>query len=500
MLPLLTPAQMYALEKAHFAAGMPTLDAMENASASFIDELNRFAGPLAGKRIIVACGSGNNGGDGYAAARLAHRLGAEVSLLPMTPIEALHGDAFINAHRAVDAIHLPIILPGELASLQPPDIWIDALFGIGLNRAMPEAFRPLIERMESDRASGSIIASVDIPSGLNAETGQIEQFAVHADLTVTFQSAKTGHYLLDGMDCSGKLVVRSIGMNRFPTANAARLIEAQDPSSAFPHRKHNSHKGTYGHLLVVAGSFGMTGAAMYTAHAALRSGAGLVSIACPRSIVPILQAVLPAAMCIPLPEQDGAISADGLPILQEALYGKTAVAVGPGLSTKASPSIIEEVLTCGLPAVIDADALNLISRHEHLKILLRPHHVITPHPGEARRLCPGCTGNPLADAELLHSLNAVALLKGASTVIRSNQTFISASGSPGMAAGGSGDVLAGLIGALLAAGVSPDTAAWSASEIHGRCGELAERHVNPVSMTAGDLIEYLPEAIGELYH
>jgi len=499
MMPLLTPAQMYALEKAHFDAGMPTLVAMENASAAFIDELNRFAGPLAEKRIVVACGSGNNGGDGYAAARIAHGLGAEVSLLPMTPIEALRGDASVNALRAVHELHLPIVHCEELASLKRPDIWIDALFGIGLSRAMPEALRPLIERMESDRASGSIIASVDVPSGLNAESGRIEQFAVHADLTVTFQYAKTGHYLLDGMDCTGKLVVRGIGMDRFPPAGSARLIEAQDPSAAFPHRKHNSHKGTYGHLLVVAGSFGMTGAAMYTAHAALRAGAGLVSIACPQSIVPILQTVLPAAMCIPLPEQDGAVSSAALPIIKEALRGKTAAAAGPGLSTRAAPSIIEEVLSCGLPAIVDADALNIISCHEHLKKLLRPHHIITPHPGEARRLCPGCTGNPLADAELLRALNAVVLLKGAATVIRSGQTFISASGSPGMAAGGSGDVLSGVLGALLASGVSPETAAWSASELHGRCGELAERHINPVSMNAGDLIEHLPCAIGELY-
>jgi len=495
---VLTPAQMYALEKDHFDSGMPTLYAMENAASAFVDELIHFCGPLEGKRIIVACGSGNNGGDGYAIARLAHENGAIVTLLPMSPVDRLRGDALINARRAIDELKLSCITPDDLRLLYSPDVWVDALFGIGLNRPMPHEYRRLVQMIAQHRSKGSIVASVDVPSGLNAETGRIEGFAVHADLTVTFQYAKVGHFLLDGMDCTGKLVVRDIEMQSFLPDRPAYLIEPSDPEEAFPRRRRNSHKGTYGHLLVVAGSFGMTGAAMYAAHAALRSGAGLVTIACPRSIVPMLQTLIPAAMCIPLPESDGAVSAEALPVLEAAFHGKSAVVVGPGLSTRAASCIIRAVLESDLPAVVDADALNLIALHTELRSLLRPHHVITPHPGEARRLCPDCTGDPLRDAERLAQLNAVVLLKGAASVIRRENTFISASGSPGMAVGGSGDVLSGVIGALLAGGTAPETAAWAGSELHGRCGELAEKKLPAASMNPSDLIAELPSAIAEL--
>ena len=496
---LLTPAQMYALEARHFDDGMPTLTAMENAAAAFSEELIGFCSSVVGKRICVACGGGNNGGDGYAAARLLHKAGASVSLLAMTAPEKLRGDALINARRAIVEQKIPLYSEKQLSDISRPDIWIDALFGIGLNRPMSEAYLPLIQRMERDRAAGSIIACVDVPSGLNAESGQIEGFAVHADLTVTFQYPKCGHFLLDGLDCVGELRVCDIGMNKFEPENRILLVEASDPKIAFPVRRHNSHKGTYGHVLVIAGSFGMAGAAAYAAHAALRSGAGLVSIACPRSVVPILQTILPAAMCIPLPETDGAISADAYPILQNALIGKSAVIVGPGLSVRAHPSAVRAALECGLPAVIDADALNLIARNSELQALLNEHHVLTPHPGEARRLCPDCTGHALEDIHLLRTLGAIALLKGASTLICGKCTYLSASGSPGMATGGSGDVLSGILGALLAQGIDPEIAAWCASELHGRCGELAQERLPAACMTASDLIDELPRAVAELY-
>ena len=499
MKPLLTPAQMYALEAHHFSAGMPTLTAMENAAAAFADELIRFCGPIAGKRICAACGGGNNGGDGYAAARLLSEAGAQLTLLAMTPPERLHGDALLNARRAILDCRLPVFSADHLSDIPRPDIWIDALFGIGLNRPMSDAYLPLIHRMNADRAAGSIIAAVDVPSGLNAESGQIEGFAVHADLTVTFQHPKCGHYLLDGMDCVGELRIRSIDMNDSPLENYVWLVEPSDPKLAFPVRRHNSHKGTYGHVLVIAGSFGMAGAAAYAAHAALRSGAGLVSVACPHSIVPILQTILPAAMCIPLPETNGTVSADAYPLLTDILRTKSAVIVGPGLSLRADPSAVRAVLESGLPAVIDADALNLISRHAELQTLLNDHHVLTPHPGEARRLCPDCTGHALEDIHLLRTLGAVVLLKGSASVICGKQTYLSASGSPGMATGGSGDVLAGIIGALLAQGIEPEQAAWCASELHGRCGELAGQHIPAVCMTASDLIAELPRAVAELY-
>ena len=495
MKPLLTPAQMYALEARHFADGMPTLTAMENAAQAFVREITRRTGSLSGKRIHIACGAGNNAGDGYAIARLAHESGALVSVIAMTPVEKLRGDALVNARRIAGELHLPILPPDALNQLPVPDWWVDALFGIGLNRPLGEEYLPLLNRMQKDRQQGAKVAAVDVPSGLNAGSGVCEGPAVQADLTVTFQYPKTGHCLMDGMDMTGELIISDIGMTQFAPDSPAYLVEPCDPAICFPARRHNSHKGTYGHLLVVAGSFGMAGAAAYTAHAALRSGAGLVTIACPASVVPVLQTVLPAAMCIPLPEKDGAISAEAEPFLLDALHGKSAAVVGPGLSRRADKRAVRTVLESGLPAVIDADGLNLLSMNPELMKLLRPHHVLTPHPGEAVRLCPECGKDPLKACHRLKELGATALYKGPSTVIEGKSVFISASGSPGMAVGGSGDVLSGILGAFIASGIDPQTAAWAASEIHGQCGEKAAQRLTEHAMNASDLIDQLPEVI-----
>lgn len=171
MLPLLTPAQMYALEARHFAAGVSSLDAMERAAQVFVEELARRCGSLQAKHVAVACGSGNNAGDGYAIARLLHQLGAQVILCPARPVDALRGDALINAQRAVHELSIPCCSPDSLGS---PDVWVDALFGIGLNRPMSDLYFPFLDRMEQDRLAGSVVASVDVPSGLNAESGRIE--------------------------------------------------------------------------------------------------------------------------------------------------------------------------------------------------------------------------------------------------------------------------------------------------------------------------------------
>ena len=227
----------------------------------------------------------------------------------------------------------------------------------------------------------------DIPSGLNGNTGRAYDPCVQADITLTFQLPKHGHFLQDGLDACGEVITADVGFPEhiFPDARAA-LLQPCDLRHYFPPRRRNIHKGSCGHLLIIAGSVGMAGAAALCAKAALRSGTGLVSIACPEEILPILQIHAPCAMCIPLPQEGGAISAEALPVLQEAFTGKSAIAIGPGLSKRVPPQIIRAVLECELPAVIDADALNIIAESPDLMALLKPHHVITPHPGEAARL------------------------------------------------------------------------------------------------------------------
>lgn len=276
-------------------------------------------------------------------------------------------------------------------------------------------------------------------------------------------------------------------------------ITMDDLRAALLPRPRDAHKNDFGHLLIIAGSRGMAGAALIATAAALRSGAGLTTVACPQSLLSISQIAQPCAMCVPLPEEDGAIAASAVPILKNALAGKTALAIGCGLSLRASAEIVRFALGCGLPAAIDADALNLIARDDSLRVLLRPHHVITPHPGEAARLLGRSVRSCLEDARALHALGATALLKGATSYIVGAHDWASESGNVGMAKGGSGDALTGVLGALLAQGYPPETAAWMASEIHGRAGERASTRFGIVSMTPQDTVDALIDIFRELY-
>ena len=493
---LITPQAMRAGEARYFAtSGVPSIEVMERAAAALAHVIS--AELPEGASIYFACGTGGNGGDGSACARLLRDRYNCIIVQPRSPKSP---DAIVNLRRAMDC---GVTVTDDAAKLPAPDAWVDALFGTGLTRAPGGAEAALIGRINADHAHGARVYAADVPSGLNGETGAAYDPCVHADASVTFQFLKTGMTLADGLDACGEITVADVG---FPTEgfdlNTAALIGPDDLSSILKKRPRNIHKGDCGHLLIVAGSFGMAGAAALCARAALRSGAGLVSIACPRSIVPILQTLAPQAMCIPLAEEDGAISAESLPALEAALRGKSAVAIGPGLSRRADAGVLRSVLEIGLPAVIDADGLNILSEQRELMRLLKSQHVLTPHPGEAARLlgCP-CT-NPIADAAALCELGASVLLKGAASVIRSPESpaaCVSASGCQGMARGGSGDVLTGILGALLAdrRGVNPAHAAACASEIHGLAGELAQRRYGARAMNAADILEFLPEVFRE---
>ena len=504
MLRLISPADMQASEKHYFeTSGVPSIDIMERAAQALADTaLARF--PDA-KTIYIACGPGGNGGDGYACARMLVQAGKACKIYASAPAKS--ADAVENARRAKEA-GIEIII-GELPQ-DAPDLWIDCIYGTGLSRA-PEGFAlDLLSRICANQVrQHSRLIACDIPSGLNGQTGEAYPLCPYADITVTFQLGKHGLYLQHGLDRCGEIIVADVGFPEeiFPQ-DLIRLIETSDIHQHIPRRYRNIHKGSCGHLLIIAGSAGMAGAAALCAKAALRSSVGLVTIACPQSIVPILQIHAPCAMCIPLPEKNGAICADALPILLEAFPGKNAVAIGPGLSRKVPPEIIRAVLESELPAVIDADALNILSENPDLKGSLKYHHVITPHPGEAARLLVRPCSDPVADAQALSALGATAVLKGASRVICGKKSIlISTSGSNGMARGGSGDVLTGLMGGLLAikeanrhrAGIdlsllpsSIANAAACACEIHGLAGELAQEKYGR-SMNAADIIEFLPE-------
>lgn len=499
MKPLITPSQMRAMEQRCFAGtGTPSIELMEVAARSLNVAIARHYGLE--KTVYFACGPGGNGGDGYACARMYAKIGGKCALFPAAPAKA--PDAIANREKAL-AMGIPELSPN--ADAPAPDIWVDALYGTGLSRAPEGPAADLIRRMNADRPLGAKTVAVDIPSGLNGLTGAAFEPCAVADLTVTFQFEKTGHALADGLDVCGEIEVADIGIpDAFFPEGMATLVDRVSALSGLPPKPRNAHKGKNGHLLIVAGSVGMAGAAALCARAALRSGAGLVTVACPASIVPVVQTLAPCAMALPLPEKDGAISPEAVDVLRPALAGKHAVACGCGLSRRAAPEVIKLLLECGLPALLDADALNLIAEGPALKALLRPHHLVTPHPGEAARLLGRRLTDPLADALALNGLGCQALLKGATTVIPVNGTpWLSASGSAGMAKGGSGDVLTGLTGGLMAqyaaaaplAGTHLAICAACASELHGRAGEIAAAKLGVRGMCAEDLIDALPEAL-----
>ena len=307
---LITPAAMKAMEQRYFTGtGTSSIDLMERAARALCDSLLRRFGR--NETVAFACGPGGNGGDGYACARLYAQMGGKALIFsagqPRTP------DAIENLNRA-RTVGVPEATMEAIS--EAPGVWVDALYGTGLSRAPEGLAAALIRRMNRDRARGSKTVAVDIPSGLNGATGAAFQPCVRADVTVTFQFAKAGHWLGDGLDVTGDLEMADIGIPaQFFPKNLAGLMESADVRAFLPRRPRNLHKGQNGHLMIVAGSFGMAGAAVLCARAALRSGAGLVTVACPESVVPILQTLAPCAMCVPLPEADGALAGEAADVL-----------------------------------------------------------------------------------------------------------------------------------------------------------------------------------------
>lgn len=494
MKPLISPAAMREGEERYFReSGVKSIDVMERAAQALADKI-RSELPV-GSVICFACGTGGNGGDGTACARLLHN---QYRCTILRPREPKTPNAIENLRRAKECgIEILTEAPDDA-----PDAWVDALFGTGLSRAPEGAEASLIQIINTHHQSGSKVFSADIPSGLNGATGKAYDPCIRTDHTVAFQYIKTGLVLADGLDVCGEITVADVGFpaSAFPHyVMDSDLLEPSDLRRLLPPRPRNIHKGNCGHLLIVAGSYGMAGAAAMCAKAALRSGVGLLTIACARSIVPILQTLVPQAMCIPLDEDDGAISIAALPKLKDALRGKDAVVVGPGLTRRVPPEIIRTVLESEITAIVDADALNILSEHCELLSLLNENHVITPHPGEAARLIPDLdTSDPVAAAKALNKLGPTALYKGASCIVTDGEmTFVSRSGCCGMARGGSGDILCGIMGALLAEKPRGNTAftVARASEIHGLAGELAQQKYGSRSMNALDIVEFLPEVL-----
>ncbi len=495
MRPVLSASQMRLAEKTVFDTGVSPYSLMEKAGHALAEQALRLLGP--GETAVFACGSGGNGGDGYAAARVLSQMGARAVALSVYP--PLSADCRKSCGLAKASV-FALCDCSALDTLPRPGLWVDCVFGIGLNRAPDETARRVFCRMNADKQKGSRILCCDIPSALDSDTGEYYPDCPEADMTLSFQFAKLGQLLGRGKDVSGKLEIADIGIpDIYVSAESAKLVEDCDVKAALPMRRPSSHKNDFGHLLIFAGSRGMAGAASLCAMSASRSGAGLVTVACAESCLDIVQTLAPTAMCLPLPETDGMINDSASEKLAQALRGKTAFAAGPGLGRGASKQCLRALLESGLKGVLDADALNIISEDGQLKSLLCGRHAVTPHPGEAGRLA-GKAGLPQMEyADIISAFGCAALIKGAGSVIKGEGLRIVSGGVSGMSKGGSGDVLTGIVGSLLAQGLSSETALWAGAHIHALAGRLASEKLGDVSMLPTDLIDQLPQAFMHVY-
>ncbi len=486
---------------------------MENAGAAvarIVDERYPSA-----RRIVVLCGRGNNGGDGFVVAR---RLGARAEAILLGRRDAVEGDAALHLRACDRAGGRVSIAPDEAswAALVPrveeADLLVDAVLGTGL-KAQPRGLTVrAIEAIARRFEAGVPVVAVDVPSGLPSDAGTCDWPSAPATLTVTFAAAKRCHVLPPACDRVGEWLVADIGIP--PSCLAASepalfLLEDADAASAFPPRRRSAHKGDFGHVLIVAGSLGKTGAAVLAASGALRGGAGLVTIATPEPCLPFVAPARVEAMTEALAATStGGLSDQALERLLELAGERDAVVIGPGLGTHRKTRALVQafVRACPVPLVIDADGLNALAPSEGapgaLAALKRePATILTPHPGEMGRLI----GRPTQDVQdsrpeiagaLARGTGAIVVLKGARTVVAepAGRAAVAWTGNPGMATGGTGDVLAGLTGALLARHGAL-LAATAAVVVHGRAGDLAARDKGEEGMTAVDLAEALPAAI-----
>lgn len=511
---LVTAAEMREIDRqAIEVIGLPGVVLMENAGRGAADAIERrFAAHRPGP-VLVLAGRGNNGGDGFVVARHLLNRGWQVATLVLAAAEQVTGDAAIHLQallRGEGAVHYAGTSEALVAYLaeRRPRLLVDALLGTGLNSEVRDL---IAEAIDWINGAALPVVALDLPSGVDATSGQVLGRAVRADLTVTFAFAKVGQASGPGAGLIGELVTVDIGIPRTlldQVSDFHLLVDADVARQLVPARPVTGHKGTFGHLLVVAGSLGKSGAAAMTAEGGLRVGAGLVTAACPASIQEVLAIKLTEVMTVPLPDRAGVLEAAALSLIEGLWLDKQAVALGPGLglTEDVCELVCSLVRSCPLPLVLDADGLNAIAADP--SILLQQHGppaILTPHPGEMARLIGGTVLQVEDDRvgtarAFACQYKVVLVLKGARTIIAlpDGRVRINSTGNPGMASGGTGDVLTGVIGGLLAQGLGPEEAAVLGVYLHGRAGDRLRPRLGEAGMTATDLLRELPAARNEL--
>ena len=489
--------------------GITSLRLMENAGsagARFI----RSTVALSGARCTVICGKGNNGGDGFVVARRLLESGADVAVILAggAPRTAEATDMFDR----LTGLNIAVMDYGRdprrcAARIGASSVIVDAVFGTGFHGRVEGSLAELFERVNSQAAT---VFSLDMPSGADADTGEVAGACIRAAHTVTFAAAKTGHLIYPAAEMCGKITAVNIGIpdGAFADASSAGLLDSDTIRGNLPVRARSANKGNFGRVLCLCGSLTMSGAAFMAASSAARCGAGIVTAGVPRSIHAILAGKLTEAMVTPLPEtDDGSLSLSALGPIKEMARRATSAALGCGLSQNGETFMLVrellKVLTC--PVVLDADGINAVAGHIHVLRESKAPLILTPHPGEMARL----TGRSIAEiqsdriraaADFAQKNRVVLVLKGANTVIASpaGEIFINPTGNPGMARGGSGDILAGMIAGFAAQGIEPVRAACCGAYIHGLAGDRCAARLSEYGMLPTDMLMEIPQIFREM--
>lgn len=491
--------------------GISGLRLMENAGCCCVDEIISQFG-INGCAVVFA-GKGNNGGDGYVIARLLSQRGWDIKLYVMAGRDEICGDAAINLEVLPQDTISFCTQEGQLSTLYSENIFqadviIDALLGTGLRSDISGVYMEAINLINS---AGRPVVSVDIPSGIHGTTGRILGNAVRASTTITFAFAKLGHVLYPGAEYTGRLIVADIGIppQLMESASGYDFLNEEIIRPMLHRRDRQAHKGQFGHCLIIAGSAGKTGAAALCANSAVRAGSGLVTLAVAESLHQVIEIKTTEVMTVALPDSNsGYLTSNAFQAIEKQLTGKNAVALGPGLGRRpGTTSLVHNIVeSVSLPLVIDADGLNALA--EDIVVLRRKKSdtvILTPHPGEMARLL----GTSIPDVEAIRisvaqefarSFGIYLVLKGARTIIASpaGTAAINGSGNPGMATGGMGDVLTGILVSLLGQGYCGWDACRLGVFIHGYAADLVAAEKGEIGICAGDVQEMLPYAYNKL--
>ncbi len=493
--------------------GIPGMVLMERAGISVAVRTKEWFGR---KRIIVICGKGNNGGDGFVAARELHNEGWYVTVFLISDPQTLSEDAMLQ-YLAAERFGVPMRSVGDLLSspqsfLGRHTLIIDAILGTGLSKPVKGTVAEVISVMNK---SGLPILSVDIPSGISADNGQVMGIAVKAACTVTFGLPKRGHFLHPGATHAGKLSIEDIGFPRTLTLSPdipVEYVERRYASSLIPARALYSHKGHYGHVLLIAGSRGKTGAARMAAKACLRSGAGLLTVGVPASLADVFQSFFAEEMTLVLPDAgNGTLSAKSARAILDFMHESADVmAIGPGIGvSRDTVRILREIVRqASCPVIIDADGIHALQGDKKLLRQAQSPVVLTPHPGEMQSLLKdSSTGISDIERDRISAAMSFAketgthvVLKGVPTVIAvpDRRVFINSTGNPGMATAGAGDVLTGMIAGLIGQRGEPNRACILGVYLHGLAGDIAASRSGQHALLATDIIDCIPNAFGSL--